>query len=404
MARHTVSLGPGHRWCWSAESCRKRRTLPLREGQNREAVLGRGLGPSSKIPPPEIADAISTSPQGGGSYGAPMRDTTPTRPGLVQPPPQDRGRRIAAIDAFRGAAIAAMVVYHAAFDLSARSLIPVNVLRDPVWIVFARSIAGSFLLLVGVGLVLATRNGLKIRPYLRRLGLIAASAGLVSLVTWWVEPDAFVFFGILHQIALASVLALPFLGLPSAVIAAVAVAVIALPYFYASPIFDWPPLLWVGLPATVPSTVDYVPVFPWFGVVLSGIIVGRMIVADFIDSPLARWRPADRLGKAAVWAGRWSLAIYLIHQPILYGLLWAAGPFVKPDEAVLQRNFMDQCSQACHLQGHDDATCNTFCGCMFTNLAGSDLMAVRSVADMTEAQRTRWNGILAACRPGDSTN
>ena len=65
---------------------------------------------------------------------------------------------------------------------------------------------------------------------------------------------------------------------------------------------------------------------------------------------------------------------------------------------------MDQCSQACHLQNRDDATCNTFCGCMYTNLSGTDLMTVRSLKDMTEEQRSRWDGILAACRPPDPAN
>ena len=205
----------------------------------------------------------------------------------IAPSPKDRGRRIAAIDALRGVAIVAMVIYHSAFDLSARNLIPVDVTRDVVWIVFARSIASTFLLLVGVGLVLATRNGLKIRPYLRRLGLIAGGACLVSLVTWWVEPELFVFFGILHQIALASVLALPFLlWLPSWVVAPVAAAVIALPYLYSNPLFDWPPLWWVGLSSTTPVTVDYVPIFPWFGVVLAGIVVGRLFLADFTEFTL----------------------------------------------------------------------------------------------------------------------
>ncbi len=331
----------------------------------------------------------------------PLLSKDPCRPVAIAPPAEDRGRRIAAIDAMRGVAIVAMVVYHAAFDLSARSLIPVNVLRDTGWIVFARSIASAFLLLVGIGLVLATRRGLRIRPYLRRLGLIVGAACLVSLATWWADPRTFVFFGILHQIALASVLALPFLRLPAWVVAPVAAAVIALPYVYTSPFFDWPPLWWVGLSATAPETVDYVPVFPWFGVVLIGILFGRLFVADFLDSAFTRWRPAHLVGKAATWAGRWSLLIYLVHQPILYGLLWAASPFVAPNETALRRNFMDQCTQACHLQGRDDETCNTFCGCMFTNLAGTDLMTVRSMDDLTDAQRTRWNGILAACRPAD---
>jgi uncharacterized membrane protein len=317
------------------------------------------------------------------------------------PPAKDRGRRIAAIDAMRGAAIVAMAIYHGAFDLSARSLVPFNVLAETGWIVFARSIASTFLLLVGIGLVLATRNGFRIQPYFRRLGLIAGAALLVSLVTWWVEPQEFIFFGILHEIALASVLALPFLWLPAWIVAPVAAAVIALPYAFTSPLFDWPPLWWVGLSATTPVTVDYVPVFPWFGVVLFGMLIGRLFVADFADSPFARWQPANFLGKAAVWSGRWSLVLYLIHQPLFYGLLWAASPFLTPDETALSRNFMDQCAQACHLQNRDDATCNTFCGCMFTNLVGTDLMAVRSLDALTKEQRGRWQGILAACRPAD---
>ena len=173
----------------------------------------------------------------------------------------------------------------------------------------------------------------------------------------------------------------------------------ALPYFYSSPVFDPWPLWWVGLSAHVPRSVDYVPVFPWFGVVLAGILVGRAIVAYLLDTPLARWRPADPLGRAAVWAGRWSLAIYLIHQPLLYGLLYVAAPFLTPNETIVRQNFTASCVQSCRLQDRDEATCQAFCGCMYTNLEGTDLMHVQSVALMTPEQRARWNDILAACLP-----
>ena len=138
--------------------------------------------------------------------------------------------------------------------------------------------------------------------------------------------------------------------------------------------------------------------------VLAGLVLGRLFLAYSLDTPFARWRPGNGFGKALVWTGRWSLAIYLIHQPVLYAVLWAASPFVAPNETALRRNFMDQCTQACHLQGRDDTTCNTFCGCMYTNLAGTDLMKARSMSDLTAEQRTRWDGILAACRPADGAN
>jgi uncharacterized membrane protein len=312
---------------------------------------------------------------------------------------ESRSARIAAIDVVRGVAIIAMVVYHAAFDLSLRRLVSFNAATDLGWVILARVTAGTFLLLVGVSLVLATRNGLQPGPFLRRLTLIVVAAILVTVATWYDNPDTLVFFGILHQIALASVLALPFLRLPSWLTAAAAVAVFAVFFYYRSPVFDWPPLWWVGLGEHEPVTVDYVPVFPWFAIVLAGVVVGREVVLPLLGTPLARWQPSGWLGNALVWAGRWSLLIYLIHQPLLYGILWIASPFLTPNPAALRVEFSNECIAACRQQQRDETTCAAFCGCMYTNLNGTDLMNAASVARMTAEQRERWNTILGACRP-----
>jgi uncharacterized membrane protein len=312
---------------------------------------------------------------------------------------ESRSARIAAIDVVRGAAIIAMVVYHAAFDLTVRRWVPFNAATDLGWVILARATAGTFLMLVGVSLVLATRNGLKPGPFLRRLALIIVAAILVTIATWYDNPDTLVFFGILHHIALASVLALPFLRLPSWLTALAAIAMFAVFFLYRSPVFDWPPLWWVGLGEQEPVTVDYVPLFPWFGVVLAGIVVGREIVVPLLGTPLARWQPQDWLGRTLVGAGRWSLLIYLIHQPLLYAVFWAASPFVSPNEAGLRADFSRQCVTACAAQGRDDATCQAFCGCVFTNLTGTDLMRAASIAVMNDEQRARWNAIIGACRP-----
>src|SRR5262249_30877785 len=108
-----------------------------------------------------------------------------------------------------------MVVYHFAWDLWAFGLVETDVEHDVAWVLFARSIASTFLLLVGLSLVLATRNGLRLQPYLRRLAFVAGGALLVTIGTYFIEPHEFVYFGILHLIAVASVLALPFLTLPA---------------------------------------------------------------------------------------------------------------------------------------------------------------------------------------------
>src|SRR5690606_29598688 len=93
---------------------------------------------------------------------ATMAPHEPARDASMQPDlsisGRARGPRLAVVDVARGVAILAMIVYHAAFDLSANRLIAVDVIASLPWKVFARSIAGTFLLVVGVSLVLATRN------------------------------------------------------------------------------------------------------------------------------------------------------------------------------------------------------------------------------------------------------
>lgn len=242
-------------------------------------------------------------------------------------------RRLPVVDIARGVAIVAMVVYHTAFDLAAHRLIATDIASSLGWKIFARSVAGSFLLLVGIGLVLAARGGIDWSAYRRRLIFIAGGAALVSFATWWFDPATFVFFGILHQIAVASLLALPFLlWAPVWLTAVVAALVIAAPWFAAHPLFNAWPLWFVGLSTEPPTTVDYVPLFPWTGVVLAGVVLGHLVAAN--ADALARIRPANAVARWLGIAGRWSLVIYLVHQPLIVGIcrwsLWLCCPRGKP--------------------------------------------------------------------------
>ena len=313
-----------------------------------------------------------------------------------------RGPRFAAIDAVRGAAIAAMVVYHFSWDLSAFGLIGVDVIADPGWKAFARTIAGTFVTLVGVSLVLATRNGLQLRPFLRRFALIAGAALLVSVGTWFQFPDAFVFFGILHLIAFASVAALPFLRLPSPVVLLAAIAIFVLPFVYRSEIFNHPLLWWVGFTPRPPSTVDYVPVFPWFALTLFGIVLGRLFLKFASAGAFAHWTPQGWLGRLAVLAGRWSLPIYLVHQPLLIGALNLAMllfPGLSTSDAAI---FGDQCVSTCQAGGNQPAGCEDYCGCVLSGLEGEGLLASAVRGQLDEAGTDRWRTFVEACRPDPS--
>jgi uncharacterized membrane protein len=305
-----------------------------------------------------------------------------------------RRPRLPAIDLARGLAIVAMVVYHTAFDLSAKRLIATDVPGSFGWTVLARLTAGSFLLLVGISLVLAHQRRFNAGGFLRRLALVAGAAALVSAGTWWFAADDFVFFGILHEIAVASVLALPFLLFAPAWLTAIA-AMLFLAAPLAGPRFDLP-LLWpLGLAAEPPTSMDYVPLIPWFGVVLAGLVVGRVVVAN--RGRIAAFSPRDAVSRALAAAGRWSLLIYLVHQPLIFGSLALLAAALPPSRETARENFMNQCLPACPV-GEDGAPiCQPLCACMFDKLYGTPMFSVASPGALTAAERAELDAMLATC-------
>jgi uncharacterized membrane protein len=238
-------------------------------------------------------------------------------------------RRVQTIDMARGAALAAMAIYHFSWDLDFYGLADIPVTSATGWIVFARMIASSFLALVGVSLVLAARGGINWRGYGRRLMQVIAAAAAISLATWFLFPATYIFFGILHAIALFSVLALAFLRLPAWLILALAALAFAAPSLLSGPLFDQSSLLWTGLGTFFPPSNDYVPLFPWFGMTLAGMALAKIAENADLWDRLAGWRPDTALARLASFAGRHSLLVYLAHQPVLLALLGAVAWAVR---------------------------------------------------------------------------
>ncbi len=231
--------------------------------------------------------------------------------------PATKARRIAGIDAMRGTAIGLMIVYHFCFDLSWFRVFSADFNHDPFWLGFRALIVGMFLLLVGVSLVLADRAGTSRAHFWRRIALVATCAILVSVASYVTFPKTFITFGILHCIVVASILAWPLVRRPwIALVLGVAIVVAGNVVHLA--LFDAPWLNWVGLMTHKPDTEDYVPLFPWLGVVMIGIAAGRWLVAQQLHpvEPLSRIAPAW-----LTWLGRHSLIVYMAHQPVMIGIL-----------------------------------------------------------------------------------
>lgn len=222
-----------------------------------------------------------------------------------------------------------MFAYHFCFDLAYFRLIQQDFYNDTRWIAWRSVILSSFLLLVGVGLALAHAARWNWPRYGRRLAQIAGCALLVSIGSYLMFPDSWIYFGVLHHIALASVLALPLLRWPRLALA-VGVVLVAAGAALRHTFFDAPAWHWFGLMTFKPRTEDYVPLLPWFGVVLIGIFAGSALAQPALRERLAAWRAAHALSRALAWGGRHSLWLYMVHQPIFIGALILAFGLPQP--------------------------------------------------------------------------
>jgi len=236
--------------------------------------------------------------------------------------PATKPPRIDLLDIARGVALIAMAIFHFNFDLELLGLKPSGYIDQTHWVYFARSIAGSFLFLVGFSLYLGHSGGFIWRPYGFRLAKIIASAALITVATWFATPDIFIFFGILHAIALASVLGLVFLQFPWFITLIAAIFVVLSRPFLRTEMLDSAVWWWSGLSQITPRASDYVPMFPWFGWVLAGIAAAKFAESKGWFTSLASLRPKGKFIRGLKFLGRHSLIFYLVHQPVLIAVLW----------------------------------------------------------------------------------
>jgi uncharacterized membrane protein len=281
--------------------------------------------------------------------------------------------RLPVIDMVRGVAIVAMVIYHLSWDLSFYRFIPVDVSFDPGWVAFARTILFVFMLLVGVGLVLGHGDGMRWPSFWKRWLLVAGGAALITLGTWIAFPDSFVYFGVLHAIALFSLLALPFLFTPVWFTGLIAIVVIGLHFGFADPLYNDKAFSWLGFWTVPPPTNDLVPVFPWLGVVLLGVVTARLVRGSALEIRLASIAPGNPVARMLGWMGRWSLVIYLVHQPLLLAVIMPLSMAMGTQQASRDLDFLNSCQATCEATGTTAALCAIYCQCGLEGVKRDDL-------------------------------
>jgi len=221
------------------------------------------------------------------------------------------------VDALRGVAVVSMVAFNWLFALGFLGVVAFDASQglNRLW---ALATVAAFVAIAGLSLHLAKLQG---KDGVAR-GMKIFLLGLaVTVVTYLFIPESFVSFGVLHLIGFSIILAsLLAAGLPAASLFFLSLAIIVLGFVSAGAVVETPWLFWLGFPPQGFQSVDYEPLIPWFGVFLFGLALGKVFYPK-----IRRASPAPLLAKPLCFLGRHSLAIYLVHQPLLVAALCFSG-------------------------------------------------------------------------------
>jgi uncharacterized membrane protein len=220
--------------------------------------------------------------------------------------------RVPVLDALRGLAVIWMVIFHTAYDLKLLGFVNWD-FSQGFWFGFPRVIAFTFLFCVGWSLNYSQRPHIKWRELKNRTLKLGSAALLISLSTYFIFPHEWIYFGTLHCILVGSLLGS--LLVNHRVMAWLVLALILMAQYGLG--YD---IKWVSSILQKPS-MDFIPIYPWFWAILAGMLFGPVVskIRQIQNTP-----PPLLLK----WPGNHSLKIYLLHQPIIFGFLWALRALV----------------------------------------------------------------------------
>jgi uncharacterized membrane protein len=306
--------------------------------------------------------------------------------------------RLPLVDVLRGGALWAMVVFHLTWDLANFGWIDAEIPYAPGFRWFGHAIAVSFLTLAGVSLVLARRSRgplWRSGAFWRRWATIVAAAAAISATSYALFPATPIFFGILHCIALASLLALPFVDAPLFLAVALGVLCLLAPHFWTSPYFDARIFWWTGLSTLTPASNDFRPLAPWAAFVFFGVALGRLLPLPDFAGRQREAQTSNILAKALGFSGRHSLAFYLIHQPILFGFFTLLSLVVTPPPD--ENAFLHACAVNCINQGVEAGLCESSCACVITRAQKQGFWLEMARDRLTPQQKSEAHDIAVAC-------
>jgi uncharacterized membrane protein len=220
-------------------------------------------------------------------------------------------KRYFELDLLRGVAVILMVCFHFGYDLAMFGYASYETTIDIEWIIFRGIILSMFLLGVGMSSCLAYGSGINWKKVWKQTVKLAAVSLVISIGSYFIFPDQWIYFGVIHFVTIATLVSLAFLHRPklSLILGVGIIVSYVLGYFHLDPV-----LAYSVEHFSIPRyTVDVVSFTPWFGVVLIGIyLMHKKLFGITIKE--------NKAGQRVAFLGKHSLIIYLLHQPILFGV------------------------------------------------------------------------------------
>lgn len=224
--------------------------------------------------------------------------------------------RIWEIDFLRGTALLLMIFYHLCFDLVEFYGYSIDYKGGLIY--FIGKLASTlFIILAGISSSFSKNNrkrSLKILFY----------ALIITLATYVFDSSTYIRFGILHLLGISVFLSPFFMKLSNYLLLGISFLIILIGTYFKtlSPASDL--FLVLGLTSRSFSSLDYFPLFPYFGIFLIGVFLGKVLYKE--KKTLFRvsfnFKTISKLGQH-------SLLIYLIHQPFILVLLYLSHTVFK---------------------------------------------------------------------------
>jgi len=230
--------------------------------------------------------------------------------------------RLERLDIIRGIAIFLMVIFHLNYSLV--NIFNSQILELPanIWFYIWRISALLFIIIAGISFVLA-ENKYKIKiikKYIKVSIFLWIIAFFISLSTLLFFPEQYIRFWIIHFFSLSFLLLLLFRKFKYYNI--ILWLWIIIYGFYFISIVEVKYLYFLGFVYPWFNSADFYPILPYFWVMLLWYWIWTYLLNNNLLHIL-RWSSISNIFKKFfIYIWKKSLLIYIIHQPIIIGVLY----------------------------------------------------------------------------------